>query len=783
VSQIRSAHAFLAPRVARALLFSLAAALAACSGGDGPTGPPEPKPVASLIVSPGADTLIALGRTRTYSAVARDADGVVLPGASVKWRSSDTLVARVDSLTGVVTAVANGGATISALSGSVTGTGTVSVIQFVATVAVTPGTSGLATIGATQPFTAVARDSANAVVPGVRFLWSSSNQAAATVDTSGMARAVGEGTTTISATGRGVPAYATLTVTQAATQLAFSVEPADVAAGSAFATALQVEVRDAGGALVRESRVAVTLSLIAPPIFLGEPATLWGSRTVNAVGGIANFGGLWVDRKDAGYLLRATATNLASDTSAAFDVRSGPARDVRIQVGGNPVLEAGVGSSGAAQLTFYDAFGNVTDTVPQYDIGARNTWGNDIAVTHSTPVVTGGQVQYDQIAFRAVSPQVELMIAFSDGNGPTRIARSDPFAVHATHSQIAISSTHSCALATGGVLCWGSNAAQQLLIDGSFLVDSIPRLLPISGTYTQVTVRPNVTCLLRSDGGVECYGAGPDGLVPGTGPGGTVLTQITAGGDFQCGITADGRAFCWGNGPNGELGDGTAGSSASPVQVTGSGPGGTVFTAIDAGSMTACALSGDGTAYCWGYNASGEVGDSTQFNRSTPSKVARSGPGLMPFLTIDVGGAASCATTIVGSVVCWGRGPLGDGTASFSSVPIGIEFAFGGAMWTAVSVGEEHACILLQDPNGPTSLYCWGINRTDQVGPNAGAQALFRIPVDVAGHHVFGVVAGQESTCARTDNGIYCWGNNSSGRLGLGYTEPTRVRPPTRIMQ
>jgi len=106
----------------------------------------------------------------------------------------------------------------------------------------------------------------------------------------------------------------------AATMLAFTVEPGPGSAVAPLSPAIQVELRDASGHLVVGATGAVTLAL-APG---AGAATLAGTTTVAAVGGVARFPGLRLTVAGTGYRLLATSTGLTSTTSAAFDVAGGP---------------------------------------------------------------------------------------------------------------------------------------------------------------------------------------------------------------------------------------------------------------------------------------------------------------------------------------------------------------------------------------------------------------------------------------------------------------------------
>src|SRR5437899_2682230 len=238
------------PRYARLLSLLLVTIVAACSK-DNPVGPPV---VTSVAVTPGSDTLIALGRTRQFTAVPKDANGNPVGGVTLVWRSSNPLVATVDSATGIVTAVGNGLSVIRADAGGVIGQATLAVVQVVAGVVVSPPSAGFTAVGDTQRLAAVAKDSGGAIVQGVRFVWQSSDQAVATVDTGGLLRSKGPGQTFITAAGRGVPGFAVVSVTQTAARLAFVGTPANAVAGDLFPAAVQVEVRDSNGAVVTSAR-------------------------------------------------------------------------------------------------------------------------------------------------------------------------------------------------------------------------------------------------------------------------------------------------------------------------------------------------------------------------------------------------------------------------------------------------------------------------------------------------------------------------------------------------
>ncbi|MDE2882057.1 MAG: Ig-like domain-containing protein, partial [Acidobacteriota bacterium] len=79
-----------------------------------------------MTVTPATAELAALGATVQLTATVLDQHGNAIPGAQVAWSSGRAAVAAVDTA-GLVTAVGNGTATVTAMAGTVTGTAEVTV--------------------------------------------------------------------------------------------------------------------------------------------------------------------------------------------------------------------------------------------------------------------------------------------------------------------------------------------------------------------------------------------------------------------------------------------------------------------------------------------------------------------------------------------------------------------------------------------------------------------------------------------------------------------------------
>ena len=180
-------------------------------GEEAPTAPPLP--VATMVVvAPSAVTLSALRDTTRLTATVLDQNGQVMTGALVAYSSSADSVATVD-VSGLVTAVGNGTAVVTATSGGASGNATVTVEQRVAEVRVSPDSVTLVALGDTVRLAVEALDANGHEVAGAEFAWSSADSVA-TVDGSGLVNAVGNGTAAVTASSGEVSGGATVTVEQ-----------------------------------------------------------------------------------------------------------------------------------------------------------------------------------------------------------------------------------------------------------------------------------------------------------------------------------------------------------------------------------------------------------------------------------------------------------------------------------------------------------------------------------------------------------------------------------------
>jgi uncharacterized protein YjdB len=169
-------------------------------------------PAATVTVSLTASTL-EVGQTAQATAAAFDAGGKPIASPIVAWQSSNPAIATVNT-TGLVTAVARGSVSISAISDGKTGSAALTVAaKTVTSVAVSPNPAA-ALQGQQVQMSAIAKDAQGNALPGKTFSWQSSNPGVATVSSSGVVTSVGPGTATITATADGVAGTSQFSTTQ-----------------------------------------------------------------------------------------------------------------------------------------------------------------------------------------------------------------------------------------------------------------------------------------------------------------------------------------------------------------------------------------------------------------------------------------------------------------------------------------------------------------------------------------------------------------------------------------
>jgi alpha-tubulin suppressor-like RCC1 family protein len=333
---------------------------------------------------------------------------------------------------------------------------------------------------------------------------------------------------------------------------------------------------------------------------------------------------------------------------------------------------------------------------------------------------------------------------------------------------VAAAAWHTCARRANDLYCWGQrySGAQAEPPFASNPDRSRPRYIgkvPIA----RVATGGMHTCVLQATGKLACFGhsalgelgrpsigdpscGGPlfydyPSLPTGThtcnGAIGEMSTAISgiqglaAGELHTCAITLQ-HVKCWGGNDSGELGvTGNAASSAVPVDVY-TDAANTValdgVTALSAGGgRHTCAISAN-KAYCWGANASGQLGVDPAV---TPLRANAAAVAGLPLVNgIGAGDGVSCAITPDGFVWCWGAdesGQLGDGVPKVSSfTPVQVKGPGNIGVLSnvkAIAPGRRHVCAVLAD----STVFCWGKNDRGQLGDGTFVDSLY--PVKVKG--------------------------------------------------
>lgn len=241
---------------------------------------------------------------------------------------------------------------------------------------------------------------------------------------------------------------------------------------------------------------------------------------------------------------------------------------------------------------------------------------------------------------------------------------------------------------------------------------------------------------------------------------------LASGGYHTCAIgEATGELRCWGRDNSGQLGDGRNVERAAPVLVTTSV---SRWRAVASGDSHSCAIASSGPVYCWGANATGQVGDGTLLTRTTPVAVVGLGSGVVQ---LALGLAHSCALMQNGKVNCWGAGQfgrLGSGQVSNQTTPAEV-LTVSGAV--AIGAGHYHTCAVINDG----TVKCWGGNASGQLGDGSLLDRSTPVFASVTINAV-DLAIGAGHSCARSAAGaMQCWGYGGNGELGRGSTANSSV--------
>jgi alpha-tubulin suppressor-like RCC1 family protein len=316
------------------------------------------------------------------------------------------------------------------------------------------------------------------------------------------------------------------------------------------------------------------------------------------------------------------------------------------------------------------------------------------------------------------------------------------------------------------------------------------------------------------------------------------VSKLSAGPSTACTIAEDNWAYCWGSNANGMLGIGknvANNRSTSPIAVAQAAvpampsipnpcggflqPGcsvqsspaipanpmvGKKVTKISVGTTHVCAIAtngagADGKAYCWGNNASGQLGDRSTTSSSVPVAVDTLAADYTPppvtpnpcggwfqpsctpvvqptqlksaiagktMVDITAGENFTCATDSDGKIYCWGNndnGQLGTADRTSYNYPAAVDMTFPGTPYVPAVPANPGVCAWYQ---------WWGACGGYSVQPTPEIPAVPAVPASALLNKTVSTLAQLKSgstMCVVTNTGDpVCWGQNYAGQVGNG---------------
>ncbi len=315
---------------------------------------------------------------------------------------------------------------------------------------------------------------------------------------------------------------------------------------------------------------------------------------------------------------------------------------------------------------------------------------------------------------------------------------------------------HSCALlGNGTVQCWGRNDYGQL---GNGAQTNSATPVAVSGLSGVVAIAAGTyhSCAVLASGAAKCWGYNGQGglgdgttttprLTPVTVLGVSGATGISGGLGHSCALLGSGKAQCWGTNSYGQLGNGTVTGSTTRVDVVGL----LDAQSIQSGQYHNCVKTTAGAAKCWGRNDYGQIGNGTTTNALSPVTVLGSG---VVQVNAQSGGGSSCARLSDGSALCWGfnsSAQLGTGSTGNKTLPTPVTII--GTPMTSISIGGNSGCALVAG-----GAQCWGNNSTGQHGAgNTNSVSLAQNVTDLFGSAP--ALAPQGISPVTSSTPIYTW--------------------------
>lgn len=319
-----------------------------------------------------------------------------------------------------------------------------------------------------------------------------------------------------------------------------------------------------------------------------------------------------------------------------------------------------------------------------------------------------------------------------------------------------------CGLTTSGeTYCWGRIALPPRS-DGRPADPTVPVRVPSEVRFRTVVSGSDMACATSVDGTAYCWGRGSeDPHVPRPIDTDLRFKQLSVGDRRTCGVTIEGRVACWGDSFVYSLGDGATESSATPVLIPFDNPVVSISTHWD----LTCALDDTGQAFCWGAAFPTDFGQ--QLGSGTPLPVASG----FRFKAFESAAADFCGITLEGDLYCW----FG---ADFK-LAHEVNPSYMGSGFAQIAAGSPMCGIR---PGG--EAVCWSVPVEYRFSD--GEQPPDLVTREMPGLSFLSMSGSWGWACGVVQTGpegagVYCWGPNHEGQLGIGSRQPSPV-PKRNLM-
>jgi alpha-tubulin suppressor-like RCC1 family protein len=227
--------------------------------------------------------------------------------------------------------------------------------------------------------------------------------------------------------------------------------------------------------------------------------------------------------------------------------------------------------------------------------------------------------------------------------------------------------------------------------------------------------------------------------------------------------------WVWGNGTSGQLGDATITNTSTPITTS---AGGANWKQVSAGDTQIAAIKTDGTLWVWGNGANGRLGNNQTTNKSTPVTTFAGGNN---WKQVSSSFDTTAAIKTDGTLWVWGNGAngqLGNAQTTNRSTPV-TTFA-GGNNWKQVTCARISIGAIKTDG----TLWTWGSGTA--LG-NAQTTNKSTPVTTFAGGNNWKQVSGgtgAQMGAIKDDGTLWVWGTASAGRLGGGQTAIVNISTP-----